>query len=90
LKNEQFSKIEEIKKQDLKYLLETPDLKLNKNIIYIPILNFIFLFQKENKYSIHIRNSIIISIILIIILILNITSIISTKWLLLILFPICF
>lgn len=90
LKNEQFNKAEELKNQDLKYLEKNQDLKLNKNMIYIPILNFIFLLQKENKYSIHIRNGIVISIIMIIILLLIFTSIISSRWIILLAFPICF
>lgn len=90
LKIEQFNKFEEFKKQDLKKLEESPELKLNKNMIYIPILNFIFLFQNENKYSIHIRNGIVISIIMIIILLLIFTSIISSRWIILLAFPICF
>ncbi|MDD3793826.1 MAG: hypothetical protein PHI37_03375 [Candidatus Gracilibacteria bacterium] len=90
LKIKQFDKYNEIKKIDLEYLNNKENLKLSKNLIYIPILNFIFLFQNENKYSIHIRNGIIISILVIILIILNLTMIISSKWLILILFPICF
>lgn len=90
LKIKQFDKYNEIKKIDLEYLNNKENLKLSKNLIYIPILNFIFLFQNENKYSIHIRNWIIISILVIILIILNLTMIISSKWLILILFPICF
>ena len=59
-------------------------------MIYLPIINFIFIFQNENKHSIHIRNGIILSIIILIIIILNAFLILNYKWLLLILFPICF
>lgn len=90
LKSSQLKNDEEKEQKDLKYLENLEDLKLNKTLIYIPILNFLFLFQKENKYSIHIRNWLILSLILICILTLNFFSILSLKWLLLLLFPICF
>jgi hypothetical protein len=35
---------------------ELPPIKLPKFLIYIPILNFILLFQKENNYKYHVRN----------------------------------
>ncbi len=90
VKEFQFKKDAENETEDLKYLNTLENLKLNKNLIYIPILNNIFLFQEKNKYTFHIRNSLIINIIFLILLILIFFSIISSKWLLLILFPICF
>lgn len=46
-------------------LLILPDLKLPKSVIYIPIFNLLYLFVKENKYSTHIRNGVVISILFI-------------------------
>lgn len=48
-------------------ILSLPDLKLPKSAIYIPILNLGYLFLKENKYSTHIRNGLVISVLFIII-----------------------
>jgi len=47
-------------------VLVLPDLKLPKFAIYIPLLNLLYIFVKENKYSTHIRNGIVISILFII------------------------
>lgn len=69
---------------------ELEDLKLNKNLIYIPILNFIFLFQKENKYIYHIRNWVTISYLFIFAIILSIFGLLASKSLILFLYPICF
>lgn len=90
LKKEQIEKDLKLEQEELKYLNTLEDVKLNKNLIYIPLLNIIFLFQKENKHTFHIRNAMTISVLLIIVLILTFLSILSTKWLLLVLFPICF
>lgn len=90
LKENQINKDKEIEEKDLEYLNWLNEVKLNKKLIYIPILNLIFLFQDENKHTFHIRNWIIISILIIISIILILLSIISSKWLLLFLFPICF
>jgi uncharacterized membrane protein YfhO len=67
-----------------------PELKLSKFLIYIPIINFIFLSQKENNYRYHIRNGIILSFVFIVVLNLIIFDIISGRWLIMFLFPICF
>ncbi|MDR1944944.1 MAG: hypothetical protein LBQ59_02395 [Candidatus Peribacteria bacterium] len=37
-------------------LNKLPPLKLSKFLIYIPIVNLILLFQKENNYKYHVRN----------------------------------
>ena len=56
-------------------ILSLPDLKLPKFPIYIPFVNLFYIFLKENKYSTHIRNGIIISILFFIsILILKFTA----------------
>lgn len=66
------------------------ELKWPKKIIYFPIVNLIFLFFKENKYKIHIRNWLTITFLLIITIILIIFKIIWWNILILFLFPICF
>ena len=47
-------------------VLSLPDLKLPKFAIYLPLLNLLYIFTKENKYSTHIRNGLIMSILFII------------------------
>lgn len=47
-------------------VLSLPDLKLPKFAIYVPLLNLLYVFTKENKYTTHIRNGLIISILFII------------------------
>ena len=42
------------------------DIKINKNLIYLPILNIIFLFYLKSKYRFHIINWIYISILFIV------------------------
>ena len=64
--------------------------KLNNSIIYIPLINFITLFNLNTKQKIHIINWILISIILIIILVLNYIYYIDINYLLFLLFPIFF
>lgn len=90
LKNEQIEKELRIEKEEIEELNKLEDVHLSKNMIYIPILNFIFLFQKENKYKFHIRNAMIINLLLIILITLIMFSFVSSSILLLILFPICF
>lgn len=56
-------------------MLSLPDLKLPKFAIYLPLVNILYIFVKENKYSTHIRNGFIISVLfLLTILILKISS----------------
>ena len=56
-------------------ILSLPDLKLPKFSIYIPLLNLFYVFLKENKYSTHIRNGIVISLLFIItVLLIKFTS----------------
>ena len=49
-----------------KALATKKELKLPKALIYIPIINLIFLFFKDTKYNFHIKNGITITFILII------------------------
>lgn len=80
-------KQELIEKQEIENL---KDFKLAKFTIYIPILNLYLIFNRNNKYKTHIINWLIISLLTIILIILATTSIITSKILILILFPICF
>lgn len=80
--------------QDQKITLEKMnllnDLKWPKKIIYTPILNLFFIFVKENKNQIHIRNALIISFLMIFFITLCFLKIFSFKILILFLFPISF
>lgn len=67
-----------------------PELKWPKKIIYLPIINLYFIFFKKNNYQIHIRNGLTISFLIIIFIILWFFKILSLKYLILFLFPICF
>ena len=51
--------------KDEKNLSTRKNLKLPKTLIYIPIINLIFLFFKDTKYSFHIINGVTITILLI-------------------------
>jgi hypothetical protein len=58
-------------------VLSLPDLKLPKFAIYIPLLNILYIFTKENKYSTHIRNGLIMTILFIITLLVLKFSVLS-------------
>lgn len=66
------------------------DLKIHKFLIYIPIINLIFLFIKNTKYSFHIRNGLIITLLLLITIPLGLFWYFNLKLDLLLLFPIFF
>jgi len=51
-------------KVDEDFLSKQKDFKLPKFLIYIPIINLIFIFYKGSKYSYHIVNSLIITLLL--------------------------
>jgi hypothetical protein len=51
---------------DTEELKTKNDLKIHKFLIYIPIINLIFLFIKNTKYSFHIKNGLIITLLLLI------------------------
>ncbi len=76
--------------QEEKILQNKSNFKLPNKIIYIPILNFISIFNLDSKEKYHIINWIFISIVFIWIIILSYFEIISYKYLLLLLFPISF
>ncbi len=61
-------------KKELDILEKKPELKLNKKLIYFPILNLIFLFFFKTKYKTHIINGLILTFILIIFLIIDFTK----------------
>lgn len=64
-KNNYVQLIEQENKNEIK-LSKNKDFKLPKFLIYIPIINLIFLFFKNTKYSFHIINGLIITLLLII------------------------
>ncbi|MCP4523626.1 MAG: hypothetical protein GY828_05435 [Candidatus Gracilibacteria bacterium] len=63
-------KKEEEKKESLKKISQelenTPELKIPKFCMYIPFVNFVYLFLQKNPYSTHVRNGIVLSILFII------------------------
>lgn len=78
------------KELDEKELLTKNDLKIHKFLIYIPIINLIFLFIKNTKYSFHIKNGLIITLILLISIFLGYFWYLNQKLNLLLIFPILF
>ncbi len=66
------------------------DFKISKFLIYIPFINLIFLFFKNTKYSFHIINWSIITLISILIITLNLLWYINVNLIILLLFPIMF
>ena len=85
-------KLEQEKDEEAKTLMieKLPPVKLSKYLIYIPFINIIFLFQKANQHTYHIRNWLTITFLYLIFLIALFFSVISSKLLILFLFPICF
>jgi len=84
---------EEFQKKELqeeKILSERKDFKWPKILIYIPIINLIFIFFIKTKYYCHIINWLIITLISIIILLLSILWYINSNIIILLLFPILF
>mgnify|MGYP003999216251 FL=1 len=73
-----------------KELNSKKDIKLPKILIYIPIINLIFLFFRSTKYSIHIINGIFITLLLVISWILSKYWYINSHLYILFLFPILF
>lgn len=90
LKEEENKKISENELKTYEEMKNLPDLKWPKKIIYFPIINLFFIFFKENKYQIHIRNGLTLSFLFIIFIILWFFKIISYKYFILFLFPISF
>jgi hypothetical protein len=71
-------------------LQNLPDSKLPKKLIYVPVINFLFLFFGKNKYLFHIRNWITLSFVFIVFLILIYFNMVSVRWIIMFLFPITF
>lgn len=70
--------------------LQKNNIRIPLFFIYIPIFNLIFLAQRNNKYSIHIKNGLSISLLFIISLFMVTLDYINNNILILFLFPICF
>ena len=66
INNQNSERLLKREQEDEKNLSTKKNLKLPKALIYIPILNLVFLFFKGTKYSFHIINGLIITILLII------------------------
>lgn len=66
------------------------DIKINKYLIYIPIVNFLFFSQKQTKYTMHIRNWITMSFLFIFVALLILFGTFNVRVIILFLFPICF
>ncbi len=90
IKNEIILKQNQEFEKDEKELKTKKDIKLPKELIYIPFLNLIFLFFKNTKYSFHIINWLIITLLLTISFILNKTWYMNINLNILFLFPILF
>lgn len=80
----------EINNKNKEEIEKLENLKVNQYLIYIPIINFIFLKKINTKYRFHIINWLVISFLFITLLLLNVIWLINTKILILILFPITF
>lgn len=83
-------KIIEINKDDKKYLNDKKEIRQAKALIYIPIVNFFFLFLKNTKYHFHIINWIILSFIFITLIVLSFFININNYYFLLIVIPMLF
>lgn len=76
--------------EELKKLETLKETKIPKFLIYVPILNLIFLFIRNTKYKYHIINWITITLLLILIIILRYLNYINSNIYLLIIMPITF
>ena len=87
---ENYKEIENIEISDEKILNKNKDFRISKTLIYIPFINLIFIFFKNTKYSFHIINWFMITLIsVLLIIIINITEL-NYNILLLLVFPILF
>jgi hypothetical protein len=87
---ETLNKIKLQKELDEKELLTKKGLKIHKFLIYIPIVNLIFLFIWNTKYSFHIKNGLIITLLILASLPLEYFWYLNLKLDLLLIFPILF
>jgi hypothetical protein len=93
-----FSNVLNQKKNDIKkqILLDHAKLKskidigFTKCLIYIPFVNFIFLFFKNTRYSLHIINGITITVLLSIVILLSFITSINNNIFILFFFPVLF
>lgn len=73
-----------------KEILNLPTNNLAKFLIYIPFINIIFLFIKDEKYKYHIRNALILNMILLIAILFDIFGSTSSWIYVFFIFPILF
>ncbi|MGB2111038.1 MAG: hypothetical protein ACPHY8_04125 [Patescibacteria group bacterium] len=59
-------------------------------MIYIPIINFVCLFQKNKKQKFHIRNGIILSILFIVLFLISLFTQLEAILLVLLVFAFCY
>ncbi len=96
-----FKSFEEVKKivdekyysnelREIEELKNLWDIKINKKLIYIPIVWLITLFSKNTKQKFHIINSLVLNIIFLLFLSLSLLNYFSLKIFIILLFPICF
>lgn len=90
IENIELENLKENEKKDITLLNEKKDLRPAKFLIYIPFLNLIFIFYKNTKYSFHIINWVMITILISIFISISYFSNLSYDVLLLSLFPILF
>ncbi len=76
--------------KDEKDLVLKRDIKIPRFLIYIPFINLIFLFIRNTRYSFHIINGLIITLIFSVVLWLSFFTKIDYSILILLFFPICF
>lgn len=77
----------ELEKKQEEEIKDKKELVLNKYLIYIPIINLIFIFQLKTKYYYHIRNGVTITFLMIILYILWEIWFINKGLVLLFIFP---
>lgn len=79
-----------LEKKELDEIKVLEDIKINKKLIYIPIIWLITLFSKNTKQKFHIKNALVLNIFFIIFLVLCLLNYFSFKIFIILLFPICF
>jgi len=82
--------INDEKQNDIEKLKLKKDIKIPKFLIYIPFINLIFLFIKDTKYSFHIINWLMITLLTTILLLLSFFWNLNINISILLLFPILF
>ena len=82
--------IMEISQTDAKNLSEKKEMRFPKFLVYVPIINLVFLFIRNTKYTQHITNGIVITLLFIWAIILQVLWYIPSSIFLLFLFPTSF